>query len=189
MASTEGPWYTTPRTLVAHWNRFWPAKHLDDVARFNALVRLVLYVSIALGAAKRDVKYLVVGLLCIVGISCMYSAENYTPQKCQRPTKNNPFANVLLTDYAGNPRRPAACPYDEVKDEVNDLFYDGLYRNLTDVYDHQNSRRQFFTNPVTRTLPNTKAFANFLYNSPTRKDGMHGHQKTGSYKQQHWSVM
>ena len=76
---------------------------------------------------------------------------------------NNPFANFLLTDAADRPARPAACPYDAVKDEVRRYFNAGLPRNVGDVYEKQNSQRQFYTMPNSRGIPDTAAFAQFLY--------------------------
>jgi hypothetical protein len=82
---------------------------------------------------------------------------------CSRPTPHNPFGNMTAYDIATNPNRPPACPYDDVKEEQRAYFNKGLVRNLTDVYERENSQRQFYTVPVSQSIPDTKSFANFLY--------------------------
>jgi hypothetical protein len=82
---------------------------------------------------------------------------------CTRSTPENPFGNLLLTDIADRPDRPPACSYDEMKDESTKNFERGLFMNSTDVFSKENSQRQFYTMPVTTTIPDTYAFAQFLY--------------------------
>ncbi len=85
---------------------------------------------------------------------------------CQKPTKDNPFMNVLLSDYVTQPNRPEACSYDlkSTRDEINATFNNGLYKNSFDIWENDNSQRQFFTNPST-TIPNDRdTFAKMLHN-------------------------
>lgn len=84
---------------------------------------------------------------------------------CTMSTPNNPFANALLTD---DPGRPPACRYDEHSAAIWRNFNRGLARNAYDVYDKENSQRQFMTNPVTTSAPDTNAFARFAYGSSGR---------------------
>lgn len=81
---------------------------------------------------------------------------------CVWSTPNNPFANPLPTDYADNPLRPPACNFDDMKHDVRRNFNRGLVRSSLDVYEKENSQRQYYTMPTTTTFPDTKAFANFL---------------------------
>ena len=95
--------------------------------------------------------------------------------KCIKPTKENPFMNVLLTDYENNPRRKEACTtYNnkEVNDAMNDEFNNNLYRDVSNIFNRNNSQRQFYTNPAT-SIPNKQGdFVNWLYNRPeTCKEG------------------
>lgn len=87
---------------------------------------------------------------------------------CTKSTPNNPFANMLVGDLATNPGRPAACSYDDHKEEIEQNFNRGLVRNAYDVYDKENSQRQFMTMPVTTAAPNTTAFARFAYGTVGR---------------------
>jgi hypothetical protein len=90
------------------------------------------------------------------------------PRSCVRSTPDNPFGNVLLTEYGDDPHRPEACAYDTQRDAVRANFNKNFPRNLTDVYEVENSQRQFMTMPVTTGIPDTAAFADFVYGSGLR---------------------
>ena len=183
----EPIWYHNPRVLVTGWRGFFPSRDMSPTERVNSFVRLFLYVSIALALYSRKPMYLVAGMAASSIVSLAYSSgaagaqetadyENEPvgrrpssvaagPQRCTRPTKENPFANMMLSDLADDPDRSAACAYDDVKYEIRDHFNDGLPRNITDVYEKENSQRQYMTMPVTRAIADTKAFAEFAYGS------------------------
>ena len=65
----------------------------------------------------------------------------------------------------GDEGRAPACSYDTpgVAKEMRKNFNKGLFRNLDDVYEVENSQRQFYTMPVTTGAPDTIAFAEFLF--------------------------
>ena len=182
---TEPIWYQNPRVLVTGWRGFFPTRDMSATERVNSLVRLFLYVSIALSLYSQKPMYLVAGMAASSIISLAYSSSSTTntasygtepvgqrprsvaagPRRCTRPTRENPFANMMLSDLADDPDRSAACAYDDVKDEIRQHFNDGLPRNITDVYEKENSQRQYMTMPVTRAIADTKAFAEFAYGS------------------------
>ena len=88
---------------------------------------------------------------------------------CVAPTKDNPFGNVLLSDYTNDPNIPPACDlFGDIDqhgtmDQVEEKFGENLYRNVDDVFGRTNSQRQFYTNPST-TIPNDQStFARWLY--------------------------
>jgi hypothetical protein len=95
-------------------------------------------------------------------------------QQVQMPSANNPFMNVLISDYTENPdRKPAGNIEDpEVKALIDKHFNTGLYKDIDDVWDRGNSQRQFYTNPST-TIPNDRdSFAKWCWNTPmTCKEG------------------
>lgn len=77
---------------------------------------------------------------------------------CVKPTQNNPFMNVLLTDYIKDPQRGPACPsYNNptIKKEVEKDFNYNLYQGASDIYNKRNSQREFYTTPGT-TIPNDR---------------------------------
>jgi hypothetical protein len=83
-------------------------------------------------------------------------------KSCRKSTKENPFANYLVGDPLDI---DAACPYMDQKNEVDSNFNHNLMRNVDDLYDTQNSQRQFFSMP--HHIPDTKAFALFLAGGKT----------------------
>lgn len=168
-------WYEDVRVLPARWREFFPNAEQTAEERVNALVRLVAYATLAVFVYNREVRTLVLGAGVVAVVSVAFGhrgKEAYpVPQPplvakaaasgCTPPTRDNPFANVLLTEL-GKPRAPA-CAYDDVKSSVKSHFNTGLLRNVTDVYEAENSQRQFYSMPVTTTIPDTGAFANFLF--------------------------
>lgn len=88
---------------------------------------------------------------------------NEDGEACQLPSKNNPFGNVLLTDWNDDPNRPPACKYSQTKARINDFFNNNLYKDVDDIFNRNNSQRMFYTTPIT-TIPNDQgAFADSLY--------------------------
>lgn len=171
-------WYDDVRVLPARWAEFFPRPEQTPEERVNAIVRLVLYATLAAYVYNREARTLVLGLGAVAVVSFVFghprrerfpaagggalAAAAGAPGACTRPTRDNPFANVLLTDL-GKPDKPPACAYDTVRGEVRDAFNAGLFRNATDVYERENSQYQYYTMPVTTGIPDTTAFRNFLY--------------------------
>lgn len=179
----DAAWYDDVRVLWAGWREFFPAADQTPAERLNALVRLVAYATAAVFVYNREVRTLVLGACVVAVVSFAFShrarplerppapapagplstaAPPARPPACTPPTKDNPFANVLLTDLSKGPRAPA-CDYEAVKDDVRRHFNDGLFRNSDDIYERENSQHAFYTMPVTTGVPDTGAFANFLY--------------------------
>ena len=107
----------------------------------------------------------------------LFIEENTYPINYVLPTENYPFMNPLRTDYIDNPNRKAYSskyrPQNEkIKKMIDDTFNINLYKDLSDVFEKENSQRQYYTLPST-TIPNEqRQFANWLYNTPeTCKEG------------------
>lgn len=87
---------------------------------------------------------------------------------CKPPTDNNPFMNILPTDYKDENGDQVtnfvpSCSYNEVGDEVKDSFEKGLFKDVNDVYNRENSQRQFYT-VANNNVPNSQnEFASWLY--------------------------
>ena len=79
--------------------------------------------------------------------------DSHKGQLCQLPNANNPYMNVLVSDYSARPERPPACT--DANDKIETNFNIHLYRNVNDIWDKNNSQRQFYTNPAT-TIPNDR---------------------------------
>jgi len=99
----------------------------------------------------------------------MKDYEGMGNETCQEPTENNPFGNVLITDYE-RPYRPPACyrgnETPKRKAIQEKYFYKNLFLDVDDIFQKNNGQRQFYTNPIT-TIPNDQTgFAEALYRIP-----------------------
>lgn len=195
IVETQDPfWFSYPSILVDRHrlDEFFPRTDMTEVEQLNATVRLAIYVSVALVLYSKSVNYLYIAIIAMLFTYVLYT--NSTSRKeyfsnldkldqiekekvVVYPTQNNPFMNVLPTDYIENPNREAATKIntynnDDLVRDINEKFYYNLYRDLDDVYDKTNSQRQFYTMPST-TIPNEQGkFADWLYKSPpTCKEG------------------
>lgn len=179
-------WYDDVRRLWSRPTTFFPTRWQTDGERLDAVVRLLAYCALAATAVSGNPRYLAVGLLGASAVSLAHRAtrratrdgggrdvpgvpeafEDDAPSKtteCTPPTWDNPFMNATVGSLMLDPARPPACPYDSVAPRIWKGFDDGLFKDVGDVYNADNSQRQFYTMPVTTAAPDTIAFANFCY--------------------------
>lgn len=175
-------WLRDPKVLFSRSRarEFWPAAELSIEEKLNAITRFVLYACVILAVYRNDVRPLVAGLGVCILIAIVAkevsngrfkplqpshahpNVERLTTKECQKPTKTNPLANMMPSDYETNADRPAACPIDSVKEEVDAAFYkDGHAKH--DHFNRRIDQRQFFSNPVTTSHSDSKGFATWLY--------------------------
>lgn len=92
-------------------------------------------------------------------------------RRCVRPNDENPFMNPLVFDSR---LRDAAC--DAVKPEnqlqIEKEYNQHVIKDISDIWNHNSGRRQFYTVAST-TYPNDQgSFANWLYKrGPSCKEG------------------
>ena len=106
--------------------------------------------------------------------------SRYHSEECQPPSDENPFMNVLISDYTGNPQKKRACDINDkkIQKDMNDKFEANLYKNTVDLWGRNNSQREYYTMPNT-TIPNDQInFANWLYKSPPTCKELTTHCKT-----------
>ena len=84
-------------------------------------------------------------------------------QPCTLPTKDNPFGNVLVSEYSENPDRNPACESTSVNNQVNSQFFDEFEQDPYDIYNKKHSQRQFYSMPNTRIPNDQSSFAKWLY--------------------------
>ena len=116
-------------------------------------------------------------------ISSLYSSGNINAMEeenfkdmlniktCSNPNTNNPFMNPLVYDSR---TRDRAC--DSVKPETQEQieyeYNKYCIKDISDIYNHNSGRRQFYTVASTTYPNNQGAFANWLYKTPpTCKEG------------------
>lgn len=191
-------WYNDIGILI-HPDRlteFFPINDHTLEEKFNALVRLSLYISIVLFYYNADFNYISIFLATLLITYFVWinrplekaettetkqqptekvieKLENEPVLDCTRPTLDNPFMNVTMKDLLNIDEnkmidRPPACDITdpEVKKEIDDKFNNNLFRDVNDIFGKMNSQRQFYTMPST-TIPNAQdEFAKWLYLNP-----------------------
>tara|TARA_B110000881_G_C18598017_1_gene532916 strand:- start:1111 stop:1710 length:600 start_codon:yes stop_codon:yes gene_type:complete len=180
-------WFKNPRTFIEKPFEFVPTSSMSLTQTLNSCVKLALYISIILVCMQKHEKgslVLFVAIIFTVFIHQIHSVEKGSYQYKSnvnhvKPTNHNPFMNITLDEYSSSKSREIDNAYgdvyedEEIKTKVNEAFDSALYQNTGDIFNKQNSQRQFYTMPVT-TIPNKQVeFANWLYktNGKTCKDG------------------
>lgn len=89
--------------------------------------------------------------------------DKFQKHTCKRPTEDNPFMNPTLNDFTKE-FPPQACNIedDDIKTEIDDNFNKNLFKDISDLFEKQNSQRQFYSIPGS-SVPDTITFANWLY--------------------------
>lgn len=182
----EQIWFKNINNLIneKNYNKFFPSKDMNFIEQLNTCVRLSLYFSIVVFILKKDSAIFMIPICVGLFTFFLYNVdtENKTTERmfleskslykdpntneiCTQPTENNPFMNVLMSDYALNPERRKACNVSKknIKKEANKFFDRKLYKSVGDIFNKESSQREFVTNPIT-TIPNAQDdFSEFLY--------------------------
>ena len=99
---------------------------------------------------------------------------------CSKPSTNNPFMNALVydsrkKDHSCDPINPNN--QEKIEEEYNKY----CIKDISDIYNHNSGRRQFYTMPSTTYPNNQEGLANWLYKTPpTCKEG-NGSQCVANY--------
>jgi len=175
-------WYENPDILFKNTklSRFFPFPRMSENEKLNSITRLSFYISVIMYIYTGNYLYLFVFIITIIFTFLIYktksniknSIDNFKnyQQKYIYPTKNNPFMNVMLDDY-NDTNREAIIKTNLIDDTdldntINKKFNINLYKDLNDIFEKENSQRQFYTTPIT-TIPNNQIkFAKWLYKSP-----------------------
>lgn len=190
----ESFWFNDPPNFINGDNYFqiWPSKDMSFEEQLNSLMRFSLYFSVIVFIIKKDANIFFIPVFMAIFTYYIYAVDTSnkknermllekfnmmqdkrTNERCIKPTQENPFMNVLMTDYTKNPERPAACKMTKsVKEDIKNHFDSTLFRDIDDIFHKNASDRQFYTTPIT-TIPNDQtAFAKWLYSTPpTCKEG------------------
>jgi hypothetical protein len=182
----EKIWYKDPIGFVKidKLADFIPLQSMSFAERLNAIMRFVLYFTLLLLVVQGDPRVLYIPVffgLFTLGMYSFYDKDKrefysrhsnhnlkYDKRRkeaCSLPTKNNPFGNILVSDYQENPRRPPGCRITKtkMKSKVEKLFGHNLYRDIDDIWHRNSSSRNFYQTPI-QTIPNKQTeFAEWLY--------------------------
>ena len=170
--------------------KFLPEAHTSLAAQLNAIMRFALYYGAFTFVFGRSFAAIYIPAV-VAGVTyCIWTADassresmrppantvrdRHTGKVCTRPTLNNPFMNVLMSDYNDNADRPRACDITDrdIGAQTNALYDHNLYKDSDDIFERNTGVRQFYANPST-TIPNDQGgFVKWLYGTPpTCKEG------------------
>lgn len=172
-------WFMDPYELldISKLYDFYPKDVMSYNEKLNSFIRFTVYFSIITYLINKNMKvfYSIFFGGVLTFILHHFKKEIFNDnqedfeendtQECTSPDENNPFMNVLVSDYQTNPDRGEACDVDEekIKNKMEKHFYKDLYRGVDEVFDNNYSYRQFYTTPNT-TIPNDQeGFAKWLY--------------------------
>lgn len=155
---------------------FFPSNFMSENEKLNSILRFSIYFTFILILYKKNYNLLIIPL--IVALITLYIYKFNTIQtktekydnidKCLKPTKENPFMNTLLSDVGQYKEKQEGCLNEEVEEEIEKNFNNGLFKDVNDLYSKNNSQRQFHTMPNTNEYGvkagDTVKFANWLYN-------------------------
>ena len=167
-------WFEDIKQLINTQNvtQFWPNNNQTPEERVNSASRFVIYATCILYLIRRDMRIFILGGMVLGVLYVMYksnmikdavirpamSGSDYNG--CQRPSKNNPMANVLMSDYSDNPGRDSACFHTTVRQDVKQylddtVMYDsGRSRSPLPAYQRNAMSRQFVSTPMSSLYGN-----------------------------------
>ncbi|GAX84787.1 hypothetical protein CEUSTIGMA_g12208.t1, partial [Chlamydomonas eustigma] len=185
---SEVIWYRDPTGFMSgdRASRILPEPHTGMDAQLNAIFRFSIYAAILISVYRRSLTP-GIAILATVGLGTAAVHESRAQRDkaqresmdligvvedpvrggfCVKPTRDNPYMNVLISDIGDFPERPGACDITrkQVRDTADDLAGEDLYVDSDEVYEGKTMlTRQFTTNPYT-TIPNDQnSFAKWLY--------------------------
>ena len=164
-----------------------PFTNMDLNSKLNSIVRLSIYFSIIMTILKKDYRYLmIIIIVCLVTIIINKnnkvlniennpsdivnkdSNEHDGAEGCKLPTPVNPFMNPTFKDYEDGNLQKACNSYDNsvVRSMEDEYFGYGLYKDNKDIFNKNNSQREFYTMPVNSIINDSVKFAEWCYKTP-----------------------
>jgi hypothetical protein len=188
-------WLNSPKQLVFNVKQIIPNSNFNDIENLNAIMRLFIIVAIIVLILTENITncifIVLIGALTTYylfqknGLSETFNFATSSPnhavnslgEVCQLPTPNNPFGNMIPGD---DPARPPACKSTDedsagggvpVANMIEKYFKLGLYRDVNDVFDRNNSQREFVTMPATANPNARDEFTKWRFNAGSCRDG------------------
>ena len=181
-------WIKDPTILFnkKYIDQIWPYSYLTYNEKLNAFTRFIIILTLLGYLLINKLIIIVLGLIVIGSVVLLYMKNNkeglfmpyYKVNDQQIIEENNPFGNVLMSDYKYNPnKKENNAEYSpdleqkintKIKDFIvqenndnNDIY--NLFNNVGDHFTFEQNLRQFNTNPST-TIPNKQDdFLKFCY--------------------------
>jgi len=204
------PFWSENPNVILNTNyvfEFFPTENMSYAQKLNSISRLVLALAIIGFILTRSVRIVIVTAITLFAIYLIYGHHIKTnntdkdlegfgnpaldmlndmnistsPEVFDKPTPENIFSNVLMTDYDYNPNKKPAPPISnpEISDTILEdaklmvqklnpgqpNIADKLFRDLGEQFVLEQSLRPFYSTAST-TIPNDQAgFADFCYGS------------------------
>lgn len=180
MKNIDKFWFDDPSILYKKERliEFFPSPTMHYIEKLNSIVRCGIYAAILIFLYTKNTNIIIIPIIVAAITLYVYKFNKLNVvdkermglnveklDDCQKPTRDNPFSNVLISDIQDNPRKKRACRITDTntKNQIENHFNYNLYKDVSDVMDKNNSQRQFVSNPST-TIPNDQTgFANWLY--------------------------
>lgn len=100
------------------------------------------------------------------------------------PTGPNPFMNMLVHEIKSTPQKAPAATVDtpEMARTLSDQFQTRMYGDSTDVFQHTQNQRTWYTMPSTSIPNDVESFQNWLFRVPGRtcKEGNNSVCRSGT---------
>lgn len=189
-------WLDDPAHFFVRWNKFVPTNDMTVPEALNAVVRFTVYSALLVAIVARRTDYLLLIPLVMVASVVLVRLFPKTQiiqetfdnlkrraknggsavEHFSTPSADNPFMNVLFTDYVDDPARVSAPPdvtsaaldssIREAFSKTSDLFMD-----TSDTYGLMESSRNWVTQAAT-TIPNDlEGFQSFLNKDNVSRKG------------------
>jgi Family of unknown function (DUF5762) len=188
MTTSGNIWYDDVPILWEKPLEFYPKADTTSADQINALVRLIIYVTIILYIYKRNIRIVYFGAAAVAILSLAYRGRGGifagggggsvglsggglsntadAARACRPSTATNPFANTLVTEYQSGELPAPPCTtgasFETFNKQADTFFHQNLPRDVEDTSDRANSQRQFVTMPTAGNPPDTVAFAKML---------------------------
>ena len=180
---------------------FYPTQTMTYNQKLNTLSRTIIILTIFTFLFTQSTSLLIISAITLLAIYYLYQSQLEEPNKdgfttpakdylnengivipadaFQEPSSNNPFSNVLVTDWVDNPTRKPAPPMGnpvvndailiQAKKTVSESnpgqpdIVNKLFKDVNEQLTFEQSMRQFHSTAST-TIPNDQgAFAEFCY--------------------------
>jgi hypothetical protein len=186
-------WVNEPTVLFnnKYINQIWPYSYLTYEEKLNAATRFIVIITLLGYVLLNRIIIIVLGLIIVGIIVLLYKKKEgmvfpyYGVNDQQTIEQNNPFGNVLMTDYKFNPNKKAVnadyTPDLEntlnskikefiVQENSDNNQINNLFNNVGDQFKFEQNNHQFYTNPST-TIPNKQDdFLSFCFGTlPSEK--------------------
>ncbi len=189
---SDNYWFDNAEVLFQknRLSEFFPHDDMTMAEKMNAIVRFAIYFTVIMGIGRHSTQGVYL-LLVVLGFTYVAGKRDKplespvaddpelqlqptnpmlarkgqkTEAECVMPTKDNPFMNFdKINDWVSRPDRAPACNYKRARNAIKTEFEKGLYRDVDDLWDKNNSQSRFYTNPVTTICNDQELFAKALY--------------------------